>query len=192
MLGIFKQKPQQPPPERPPTFIEQLIDSALKRASPDSQLAALAVLWTQIRELEDEYSVRCRELDILRDEFADAFEICTNPDVVFVAAQSTDLFSSIDFGFRHDPEYEALPPRLQLRLAKLHVRSHLDGLERHPSEYKPQLQHAFEAVESRGLDEFETKDALRKEFGVTAWESVREMNPHVIFQIPRPRAPRGA
>jgi len=180
------------PRDQPPTFIQQLIDAARKQTSPDGRLASLATLWAQIRELEDEYSVQCRELDILRDDIADALEECTNPDVLFVAALSTDLFSSIDFGFRRDPAYLALPPHLQLRLAKLHVRSHLDGLERHPSEYEPSLQHAFHTCESRGLDEWATKDTLRKEFGVTVWESLREMNPHVIFEIPRPRAPKGA
>jgi hypothetical protein len=188
MFRIFKQKPLHPPRERAPSFVEQLITSALAGgASSNARLATLTLLWNQIRELEDEYAVNCAERDSLRDELEGAFSACTNAVVAITSARMTDLFSEVDFGFSDSTAYESLDPSLQLRLVKLHIQSRFDGLERHPSEYEPMLQHAFHAVELQGLDEFAKKDAL-KEFGVAEWESLRNMNPHVIFEFPAPGA----
>lgn len=192
VFGLSKKKPPQPTPERPPSFVERLIDQVRAIALPDARLVSYVTLWNQLRALEQEYSEHCGELDILRDAIEDAFEEVTDPEVALASAQLLDLFSPLDLAFRHNPEFKALPSPLKLRLTKLHLRSHLDGLERHPTEYEPNLQHAFYELEQDGLDEFEKREALQQRYGIGNWELVRAMNPHVIIEPVLPRDRKGA
>ena len=167
------------------SFVERLIDRAMEIPNVDVRLSSLVGIWSQIRELEDEYEERCNELEFLRDPIADAFRKCTSADFAVVHAFTVpDLIPDEILSFKDDPEYKALSPLLKLRLVKLRIGSHFDGLELHASEYLPSLQHVFCALEERDATDAEIAATLEREHGVRGWKSRYELNRGVIYESP--------
>jgi len=112
-----------------PSFIENLIQAAANTQDPHIRLAMLTSLWSDIRALENQYGLKARELNALRNEIGIAFTQVSNPDIALVAALSIDLFDQADFDFRKSRSYENLGPTHQLDRIKQQVRSRIDQLQ---------------------------------------------------------------
>ena len=181
MFDSFKKKS---PPPSPYTdrrsFITELFDKIRLRPTPEERLEGQIDLCEIIRNLENEFDVRCFEFEFERDEIRDTFSECSDPKALYTCAIAYGILQD-KVRIIDEESFQDLPEHLKARLLRTHILSEIDQENVDPLELDPSLQHAFHEVEKRKLNEFEMKRVLEVEFGIKGWRSVQTMNPHIIY-----------
>lgn len=181
-IGLSSLPPHSPEPAtvRDESFVHQLIDAAKATADPNERLRRLAALADRLLDLQIEYEVPCKELDIVRDAVVDALHAAPDERLVtstVLTLRFVDNTPALKCASRQ--EFWALAPSLRRRLIMATLPIIFDELVVDPVELKPCNQDAFLALENEGLREDELQQALQARYGI-AWCTRRQMNPGLV------------
>jgi hypothetical protein len=162
---------------RTESFVQQLIAAAEATLDANERLKRLAALSDRLLDLQNDYGVPCKELDIVSDAMNSALHSAPDDQLVtdtVLMLRFVDNTSALQCASRQ--EFWTLAPSLRRRIIMATLPIIFDELAVDPVELEPCNQAAFLALESEGLRENELQQALQARYGI-AWRTRRQMNP---------------